>query len=146
MAWSFRSDMVAQLWSMLQGFQTANPTLLHNVYRSTPKAFSDRPLAYVGSRNEALEHSVGIHRRTVNPTLVVVYATKDYGDEMADVQDDLVDALLEYASSRPHQVSGQTLVEPRTTEDVELERDGAFFPATVISFVAVQQVGAQTGA
>lgn len=146
MSWTFRNDLVAQLWAMLQAFQVANPTLLHAVFRSRPKSLADRPLGFVGSRNEALVHTQGIHRRTVSPSIVLVYASRDYSDEVADVQDDVVDAFLEYASSRPHQISGTTLVEPRTTEDVELELDGAFYPATVIGFVAVQQVGAQTGA
>lgn len=145
MAWTFRNDVVAQLWAMLQAFQTANPAMFHNVYRSRPKSFADRPFAFVGSRNEALAHTTGIHRRTVAPTIVVVYRPQDLSEEMADVRDDVVDAFLEYSSDRPHQVSGQTLVEPRSTEDVELEVDAAFYPATVISFVAVQQVGAQTG-
>lgn len=146
MAWTFRNDLVAGLFSLLGAFKTANPTMLHAVYRSRPKAFADRPLAYVATRPEVLEHSVGIHRRTFSPTVTIVYPARDYSEEMADVQDDVVDAFLEYASSRPHQISGQTLVEPRTTEDVELELDGAYYPATIVTFAAVQQVGAQTGA
>lgn len=144
-AWSFRNDIVAGLYSQLQAFQVANPTLLANVFRSQPKTFSDRPLAFVASRNEALQHSVGLHRRTVTPSVVIVYQSRDYSDEMADIQDDIVDLYLEYSSGRPHAISSSTLVEPRTTEDVELELDGAFYPATVVTFLAVEQKGAQTG-
>jgi hypothetical protein len=146
MAWGFRSDLAGGLYTLLTGFQAANSGMLDGAFRSRPKHFGTRPLAYVGSRNEALEHTVGIHRRTVTPTVVIVYAAKDYSEEMADVRDDVVDAFLEYASDRPHAISNTTLVEPRATEDVELEIDGAFYPATVITFLAVQQVGAQTGA
>ena len=146
MAWSFRSDLVTGLYNLLVAFQTANSGMLDGVYRSRPKNLASRPLAYVGSRNEALQHTTGIHRRTVTPTVVIVYASKDYSDEMADVRDDVVDAFLEYASERPHAISGRTLVEPRADEDVELELDGVFYSATIITFAAVDQVGAQTGA
>jgi hypothetical protein len=149
MAWSFRSDLVAGIYQMLVDFQTANSTALDGVYRSRPKAFTNRPLAYVGSRNEGLQHTSGIHRRNVTPTVVIVYAARDYADEMADVRDDVVDAFLEYASDRPHATTTplrNTLVEPRTTEDVELEMDGSYYPATIVTFAAVQQVGADTGA
>lgn len=146
MAWSFRNDVAAGLYALLAAFQTANAGMLDAVYRSRPRQFGSRPLAFVGSRNEALQHTTGIHRRTVAPTVVVVYAAKDYSEEMADVRDDVVDAFLEYASSRPHAITARTLVEPRATEDVELELDGVFYPATIVTFVAVDQVGAQTGA
>lgn len=146
MAWSFRSDVAAGLYTLLTGFQAAHSGMLDGVHRSRPKNFAGRPLAYVGSRPEALQHTTGIHRRTLTPSVVIVYAPKDHSEEMADVRDDVVDAFLEYASSRPHAVTGRTLVEPRATEDVELELDGVFYPATVVTFVAVDQVGAQTGA
>ena len=146
MAWTFRSDAVAGMYTLLSNFSAANVGMLHSVHRSRPKNLADRPLAYIGPRPETLEHSVGIHRRTFAFTVVIVYAPKDHSDEMADVRDDVVDAFLEYASSRPHAISNRTLVEPRATEDVELELDGQFYPATVVTFAAVQQVGAQTGA
>lgn len=146
MAWTFRSDLAAGIYSMLAAFMAANPTMLHSVHRSRPKNLADRPLAFLGSRTETLEHSVGIHRRTFAPTVVIVYAPADLSTEMADVRDDVVDAFLEYASSRPHAISSRTLVEPRATEDVELDLDGITYPATVVTFAAVQQVGAQTGA
>lgn len=146
MSWTFRSDMVAGLYSLLQAFQAANPTMLHGVYRSRPRNMANRPLAFIGPRPEALQHTTGIHRRTVSPAVLIVYAPKDLGEEMDDVRDDIVDAFLEYASSRPHAVSNRTLIEPRSAEDVEIAVDGVTYPATAVSFVAVQQVGAQTGA
>lgn len=139
---SWRSDVAAGLFTMLTDFRTANPTYLHNVYRSRPKTFNDRPLAFVGSRNEPLiEHTSGIRRRTSTPQVVIVYAARDYTDEMADIRDDVVDAFLDFATARPHAISATTLVEPRATEDVELALDDAYYPATVVTFAAVIQEG-----
>lgn len=141
MAWTTRSDLVGAVWAQLQAFQAANPTLLHNAYRSRPKSFADRPCGYVGNRGEQLTYMGATVRRDLTASVVIVYAPKDMSEELADVQDDLVDAFLEYGAARPAQVNGRTLTQPRQTEDVELELDGAYYPATIVTYTHVDQKG-----
>ena len=130
---TFRSDVAAGLYALAAGFQAANPTMLHNAYRARPATFSDRPLAFVGPRTETIVHTNQIRQRSMRPTIVLVWA---YNDELevADVRDDVVDAFLDYATARPHAISSNTVTAPTGVEDVELEMDGAFYPASIVTF------------
>ena len=133
MTTTFRSDVVAGYYAMLTGFAAANPTMLEHAYRTRPRSFSDRPLAFVGPRNESIAHTQGTRQRTMTPTIVFVWAWNDE-QETADIRDDLIDAFLDYATARPHAVSNQTVTSPTGVEDVELEMDGAPYPASIVSF------------
>ncbi len=76
----------------------------------------------------------------MTPTVVFVWA---WGDEMeiADVRDDVVDAFLDYATARPHAISSQTVCVVRGVEDVELEAEGTFYPAAVVTFDTIALEG-----
>lgn len=134
MATSFRSDVRGGLYTLLTGFQTANPTLIEHTYRRRPGSFPDKRTGYVGSMNESIRHDSGIRQRTMVPTVVLVLKLSEPSSETADAMDDLVDAFLDYCSARPHAISDNTVTAPTSVEDVELEAEGAFYPAVVVSF------------
>lgn len=133
MTTTFRSDVAAGLYGLLSGFQAANPTMLTHAYRTRPRALGDRPLGFVGPRNESIIHTQGTRQRTMTGTVVFVWAWNDE-QETADVRDDVIDAFLDYATARVHAVSNQTVTSPTAVEDVELEMDGAPYPASIVSF------------
>jgi len=133
-ATTFRSDVVAGLWGLLTGFVAANPTMLNAGYRARPRSLGNRPLGFVGPRNEpTITHTSGLRQRNMTPSIVLVWGWNEE-EETADVRDDVVDAFLDYATARPNAVSAGTQTAPTSTEDVELEMDGAYYPATIIAF------------
>lgn len=133
MATSFRSDARAGIYGLLTGFITANPTMLNSAHKTRPRSMGDRPLAFVGPLPEAILHTQGTRQRTMAPTVVMVWAWNDE-TETADIRDDVIDAFLDYASARPHAISNSTVTSPTAVEDVELEMDGAPYPASIVTF------------
>ena len=132
---TLRNDLVAGLYGLLTGFLAANPTSLNSVYRSRPASLGDRPLAFVGLRNERINHTGQVlFQRQPTPNVAFVWASGADQRELADVRDDVVDAFVTYAIARPHAISNQTTCSPTGVEDVELEMDGAFYPASIVTF------------
>lgn len=139
---TFRSDVRDGIYGLLTGFVTANPTLLTHVYRRRPGSFPDQLSGYVGSMPETIAHTGGsLSQRTMTPTVVLVMKLTEPSDEQADEMDDLVDAFVTYANARPHAVSNQTVVVPTGVEDVELEAEGTFYPAAVVTFGSIALEG-----
>lgn len=133
MATSFRSDVRAGMYDLLAGFLAANPTMLNSAHRARPRSFGDRPLGFVGPLPETIVHTAGTRIRTMAPTVVLVWAWDDE-QEIADIRDDVIDAFLDYATARPHAVSNSTVTSPTAVEDVELDMDGAPYPASIVTF------------
>jgi hypothetical protein len=134
MTTTFRSDVRGGLYALLTGFQTANPTLLHHVYRRRPGSFPDKFSGYVGSMPEAVAHDSGTRRRTMAPTVVLVGRMTEPASEMADDLDDLVDLFLDYCTANPRAAGNDTVVAVTAIEDVELDVEGTFRPAVVFTF------------
>ena len=138
---TFRSDVRDGMYSLLTGFQTANPTLIHHVYRRRPGSFPDRYSGFVGSMPETMNEATLLSQRTMTPSVVLVMKLTEPSHEQADAMDDLVDAFITYANARPHAVSNQTVVVPRGVEDVELEAEGTFYPAAIVTFSSIALEG-----
>lgn len=134
-----RNDIVTGLKAMLDAFAAANPTYLNGTFRSRPASMGDRPLAFIGPRNETINNEGVIFQRDIPGQVVFVWAPSADQRELADVRDDIVDAFVGYARERPHAISNQTACGPARVEDVELELDGAFYPASIVSFVIWHQ-------
>jgi hypothetical protein len=130
---TFRSDVAAGMYGLITGFIAANPTMLNAGYPARPRAFGNRPLAFVGPRNESIIHTMSTRQRTMSPTIVLVWAWDDEM-EVAAIRDDVIDAFLDYATANVHAVSNQTVTSPTGVEDVELEMDGAPYPASIVTF------------
>jgi len=139
---TFRSDVRDGIYGLLTGFQTANPTLLHHVYRRRPGSFPDKYTGFVGSMPETVAHTGGsLSQRTMTPSVVLVMRLTEPANEQADAMDDLIDAFITYANARPHAVSNQTVCVPTAVEDVELESEGTFYPAAVVTFGTIALEG-----
>jgi hypothetical protein len=134
---TFRADVRAGAYALLEAFvadyATANPALAPiRAYRTRPGQFGDRPLAYVGALDEDINHTgTTLYQRTLSPEFVFVWAPD--ADGLADIRDDLIDDFIGYAMARPHAVSNQTVTSPTRVRDVELELDGAFYPASIVT-------------
>lgn len=139
---TFRSDVRDGIYTLLTGFQTANPTLIQHTYRRRPGSFPDKLSAFVGPMPETIAHTGGsLSQRTMTPSVVLVMKLTEPNHEQSDEMDDLVDSFVTYANARPHAVSNQTVVVPTSVEDVELESEGTFYPAAIVSFSSVALEG-----
>lgn len=138
---SFRSDTRDGLYTLLTGFQTANPTILHHTYRRRPGSFPDKYTGFVGSLPETLEPNTLLSQRNIAPSVVFVMKLTEPSHEQSDQMDDLVDAFITYANARPHAISNNTVLRVRGVEDVELEAEGTFYPAAIVTFASLALEG-----
>lgn len=127
-----RAEFRAALAGILSDFKNANPLLLRQTYRARPASFAP-PLAYVGLINEpSIGHQFGGQRnRDQRGSLVLVQGVYENA-ETADDLDVLADALITYLTSQHARVSGQTLLEPISSEDVDLAIGEATYAATIV--------------
>jgi hypothetical protein len=116
MTTTFRQDVRAGLVSLLNGFKTANPTMLGSVLPSRPEGFTgDYPIAFPDSQPESIVHDSGTRTRLMTPAVAVV-AEKTLNAEEQARFDILVDTLLDYFTANPHIVTG-TIWDQMTIED-----------------------------
>jgi hypothetical protein len=103
MADTFRADVVAGLVTIMEAYQTANPTLLRRVFDARPESdVTDLPFAYVAApREESIEWANGVRTRTMNVSIVVVDQLASNAETMARF-DVLVDGLIEHISPYYH--------------------------------------------
>lgn len=138
---TFRKDTRDGVYGLLSGFQSANPTLLHHIYRRRPGSFPDDRTGFVGSMPETMEPRTLLSQRNMTPTVVFVMKLSEPSHEQSDEMDELVDAFITYANARPHAISSQTVCVVRGVEDVELEAEGTFYPAAVVTFDTIALEG-----
>jgi hypothetical protein len=139
---TFRADVRDGLKAMLDGFAAANTSYNLACYRYRPAAFGNRPLVYIASLDETINHTgTTIFQRTIDVQFAFVWASSAAPEEVADIRDDVIDAFVTYAMPRPSALSLQTRAVPARVQDVELELDGAFYPASIVSIEALAQEG-----
>jgi len=143
---TFRSDTRDGAYAMLVAFAVANPTFNLSVYRTQPKNFGSRPLAFVASLDEAINHTgTSLYQRAVTITFAFVWAPSADNVEVNDVRDDVVDAFLTYAIANVHAISNTTVTfSPQSTANVtdgEVPLDGAFYPGTSVTVPALALQG-----
>lgn len=133
MTTTFRANVRAGLLAVLQGFQTANPTLLLSTYRARPEGFTgDYPIGFVDSTPETIFHTSGVRDRTMSPSVALVGEYRLNG-EHADQFDVLIDTFLDYCTARPHIVTG-TVWDRMTVVDYEETIGEALRPAVRFTF------------
>ena len=128
-----RAEFREALADILDDFQAANPTLLRQTYRARPASFKP-PLAYVGGINEpTISHQFGGQRiRDQRSSLVLVQGVYENA-ETADKLDVLADALITYLTGQHARVSGATLLEAISSEDVDLAIGETTYAATIVT-------------
>lgn len=133
-----RQDVVDGLVAVLEAFQAANPTLLRKVYSRRPGSFDgEKPVAFVGNRDELILHTSGTRQRTFAPTVVIVDVFGD-NEQSAGRMDALVDGLVDTFTANPHAIDGAVLSQTAVL-DIEIEQpkaDGGsiHYPATTLVF------------
>ena len=127
-----RAEFRTALAGILTDFHTANPTLLNQTYRARPATFKP-PLAYVGGINEpTISHQFGGQRNRIQESTLVLVVGVYENAETSDKLDVLADALITYLTSQHARVSGATLLEAVSSEDVDLAIGEVAYAATLI--------------
>ena len=127
-----RAEFRTALKGILDDFKAANPTL-RQVYRARPGSFAP-PLAYVGGINEpTIAHQFGGQRQRIQTSSLVLVQGVYENAETADKLDVLADALITYLTSQHARVSGATLLEAISSEDVDLAIGEAVYAATIVT-------------
>ncbi|MEK0431261.1 MAG: hypothetical protein RL139_1065 [Gemmatimonadota bacterium] len=133
MTTTFRADVAAGLVTILEAFQTANPTSLRSVHRARPEGFTgDYPIAFVEGRAESITHTSGVRTRTMTPSVSVVGEYRLNGEHM-DEFDALVDALVDHFTASPHVVTG-TIWDQMSVEDYDEQIGEQLRPAVRFTF------------
>ncbi len=119
MTLAFRTNVRAGAYALLTGFQTANPTLLHETHPVRPASFRP-PLGFVGEINEpSLYADMQTRQRHPRVSIYLVQGSYDNAETVSR-QDVLVDAFLDYCYANLGIAGAATLLEPSSTDDVPL--------------------------
>jgi hypothetical protein len=112
---TFRSDIRAGLKTILDGFRTANPTMLRGTSKTRPASIKDKPFAYVDLGSEDVAFVSGGRQREMSAGVVFLDVPGD-NVQVDDRMDDLVDKFLDYITDRPH-ITAQTIWDAVTIEE-----------------------------
>ena len=141
MATSFRQQIRAGCFTVLETFKAANPTLLYEVRDFPPESYHT-PLAYVEKAvSETIRHDSGTRQRTVRVNVVIVNKLVS-NDQATAEQDALVDGLLDAFTATPRAASNSTVIAPISVSDTELsDNNGNRYAAAVIAVEGIELVG-----
>ena len=140
---TFRSDIAGGLLTILQGFQTANPTLVRSTSRARPPSYNiDLPTAFIETRPETVAHANGIRTRVMSPSVTFVDRLTDNVETM-DRMDDLVDAALDYFTANPH-ITPNTVWDALTIADGLEDDGGSRFQAVTFTFGNISIIEGRT--
>jgi hypothetical protein len=113
----FRADVRAAAVSLLEGYKTANPDALQQVYPGRPGSIYP-PTAFVDAVNEsAIVYTVGPIIRSPVAEIILIQGLFDSKDA-TEQQDALVDGFLAYVRDNLHEAGGATLVTISSIVDV----------------------------
>jgi hypothetical protein len=105
----FRADVRAAAVSLMEGYKTANPGALRQVYPGRPASIYP-PTGFVDAVNEgSITYTQGPILRTPVAEIVLIQGLFD-SEEATTAQDALVDGFLAYVRANLHEAGGSTLV------------------------------------
>lgn len=116
---TFRQDVHDGIVTTLTNWQTANPTLLRQVYHARPDSYTlgDLPAATVGNMTESITVMNGIRQRRMDGFTVELIDRAPIAGEADDRMNALVDGLMDYITDAYHSASGTSIVEPIGVSD-----------------------------
>ena len=128
-----RADLRTALIGILNDFRAANPSLIRQTYRARPATFNP-PLAYVGLIQEpTIRHETGNRQvRDLRGQLVLVQGVYENA-QTADNLDELADLLLTYLATQASRADATKLLQPISSEDVDLAIGEAVYAATIVT-------------
>jgi hypothetical protein len=113
----FRADVRAAAVSLMEGYKTANPGALRQVYPGRPASIYP-PTGFVDAINEgSILYTQGTVQRNPVAEIILIQGIFDT-DEAATAQDALVDGFLAYVRDNLHQAGGSTLITITSISDI----------------------------
>jgi len=104
----------------------------------------DLPGAYVGSRDESIDHTNGIRTRTFDGlTVTVVDVVTDNAEAKARM-DALIDGLTDIFSASYHGVDGYSILEQTGVSEVPFEEGGISYLANELPFARTSKAEGRT--
>lgn len=133
---SARRQMVQGLYTSLSGFKAANPSLLNDVAITRPGALSKlaMPAVYIGARDETIAQLGQLQERTFSGLQAVLVDIVPDNAQAEARADDLVDALVDWFSTRYHAASGFSLLMLSSVTQASEEDGGVPYLAQVFTF------------
>jgi hypothetical protein len=136
---TFRSDIVAAVFGVLQAQKTATPSQLRAVYTARPGSFPETPCAYIGERSETITHGSQLRTRTMTGLTVVLVDRLVDASETEDRFDDLVDLLVErFTAAYAAVAGGGSILQMTAAADTEVVLAGdagsSVYRGCVLSF------------
>ncbi len=128
-----RATFRTALIGILTDFQTANPTMLRQVYAARPATFYP-PCAYVGQFSEpTIEHEFGNRQaRSLRGQLVIVHGVYENRETLESL-DVAADALITYLASQHARADATKLLQAISAEDADLVIAETTYAATLIT-------------
>lgn len=138
---TFRAQLRAGCFTVLDAYKTAHPTLLAHVYDHTPSE-PRTPCAFVANviGESSITHDASTRQRTLVAQIWILNKPIS-NDQVADEQDVLTDGLVDAFTAAPRGASASTLIEPVSVEPATFEVGPATYAASVISVRGIERVG-----
>jgi len=141
----FRADLRAAAVTLLEGYKTANPDALRQIYPGRPASIYPA-CAFVDAINDpTILYTAGPRQRA--PTVDVILIQGEFDSkEAATNQDALVDGFLDYVTANKHAAGGSTLVTVASITDLPAYQpdwitDAPFYYATRLTLEGLIQEG-----
>jgi hypothetical protein len=139
---TFRAQLRAGCYSVLDTFKTANPTLLAHIYDHTPSE-PRTPCAFIANTipEPTIAHDAATRQRRLVAQVWILNKPIS-NDQVADEQDVLTDALVDAFTAAPRAASASTLIEPISVEPATFEVGSTVtYAASVINVQGTERVG-----
>ena len=133
MGW--RAVIRRNLAEKVRAYQTANPTLLPEVYAVRPENFTALPAAYIGGVTLSMEGAGNVRHVLPGGSTAQIVLVSDAIDneERKDALDDLADALVDALWADYHVLGSNTGCEPVRVEDASESVGETAYTAVVIT-------------
>lgn len=140
---TFRQDVVAGAWAVLDAFKVANPTLLVATEKVRPESYPDTPMAFLDLRPEVITFDSGLWVRQMDLGIVVVDRLT-VNDETMTRMDIVVDGLAVAFAATNGRLSQFSVWSRMTVADVTEAIGTSKFQAVRIGFPDLSIQGGHT--
>lgn len=122
---TWRRDMRAAIFGVLEEFWFQNPDLLRGAHRARPEGFGELPVAWVGAMPETITHDSGTRQRSIRPTVWIADHISSNEEAVARL-DVIVDELTDRYTSAVRRIPTSIIQQVGVEED-EIEVGDAHY-------------------